>query len=42
MKIKKGDTVLLSSSVIPGNEDAVQKLKGIFSAEKPIYRNYLV
>ncbi len=27
VKIKKGDTVLLSSSVIPGNEKSVQKLK---------------
>ncbi len=27
IKIKKGDTVVLSSSVVPGNEDAVQKLK---------------
>ena len=27
VKIKKGDTVLLSSSVIPGNEKAVQRLK---------------
>lgn len=27
VKLKKGDTILLSSSVIPGNEKAVQKLK---------------
>ncbi len=27
VKIKKGDTVLLSSSVVPGNERSVQKLK---------------
>jgi ribonuclease J len=27
IKIKKGDTILLSSSVIPGNEKSVQKLK---------------
>jgi ribonuclease J len=27
VKIKKGDTILLSSSVIPGNEKSVQKLK---------------
>jgi len=27
VKIRKGDTVLLSSSVIPGNEKSVQKLK---------------
>lgn len=27
VKIKKGDTVLLSSSVIPGNEKSVEKLK---------------
>ncbi|MCX6713023.1 MAG: RNase J family beta-CASP ribonuclease [Candidatus Vogelbacteria bacterium] len=27
VKIKRGDTVLLSSSVIPGNEKSVQKLK---------------
>ncbi len=27
VKLKKGDTILLSSSVIPGNEVAVQKLK---------------
>ncbi len=27
VKLKKGDTVLLSASVIPGNEKAVQKLK---------------
>jgi len=27
IKIKKGDTILLSSSVVPGNEKAVQRLK---------------
>lgn len=27
IKIHKGDTVMLSSSVVPGNEEAVQKLK---------------
>ncbi len=27
VKLKKGDTILLSSSVIPGNEKSVQKLK---------------
>ena len=33
VKIKKGDTVLLSSSVIPGNEKSVQKLKDNLSRQ---------
>jgi len=33
VKLKKGDTVLLSSSVIPGNEKAVQKLKDNLSRQ---------
>ena len=32
-KIKNGDTVILSSSVIPGNERAVQKLKDNLSRQ---------
>ena len=33
LKIKDGDTVLFSSSVIPGNERAVQKLKDLLSRQ---------
>jgi len=33
IKLKKGDTILLSSSVIPGNEKAVQKLKDNLSRQ---------
>lgn len=33
VKLKKGDTILLSSSVIPGNEKAVQKLKDNLSRQ---------
>jgi len=33
VKLKKGDTVLLSSSVIPGNEKAVQKLRDNLSRQ---------
>ncbi len=33
VKIKKGDTIVLSSSVIPGNERAVQKLKDNLSRQ---------
>ncbi len=33
VKIKKGDTVVLSSSVIPGNERSVQKLKDNLSRQ---------
>ncbi len=33
VKIKKGDTVVLSSSVVPGNERAVQKLKDNLSRQ---------
>lgn len=33
VKIRKGDTVLLSSSVIPGNEKSVQKLKDNLSRQ---------
>jgi len=33
IKIKKGDTVVLSSSVVPGNERAVQKLKDNLSRQ---------
>ncbi len=33
IKIKKGDTVLLSSSVIPGNEKSVEKLKDNLSRQ---------
>lgn len=33
LKIHKGDTVLLSSSIIPGNERAVQKLKDNLSRQ---------
>lgn len=33
VKIKKGDTVLLSSSVIPGNEKSVQRLKDNLSRQ---------
>lgn len=33
LKIKEGDTVVLSSSVIPGNERAVQKLKDNLSRQ---------
>lgn len=33
VKIKKGDTILLSSSVIPGNEKSVQKLKDNLSRQ---------
>lgn len=33
VKLKKGDTVLLSSSVIPGNEKSVQKLKDNLSRQ---------
>lgn len=41
VKIKKGDTVVLSSSVIPGNERAVQKLKDNLSRQgaKIIHRD---
>ena len=34
VKIKKGDTIVLSSSIVPGNERAVQKLKDNLSAAK--------
>lgn len=30
VKIKKGDTIIFSSSIIPGNENSVQRLKDIF------------
>lgn len=33
VKIKKGDTVVLSSSIVPGNERAVQKLKDNLSRQ---------
>ncbi len=33
IKLKKGDTILLSSSVIPGNEKSVQKLKDNLSRQ---------
>lgn len=33
VKIKKGDTVVLSSSIVPGNERAVQKLKDNISRQ---------
>lgn len=33
LKIKEGDTVLFSSSVVPGNERAVQKLKDLLSRQ---------
>ncbi|HRZ30459.1 MAG TPA: ribonuclease J, partial [Candidatus Paceibacterota bacterium] len=33
VKLRKGDTILLSSSVIPGNEKAVQKLKDNLSRQ---------
>ncbi|MBI2482189.1 MAG: ribonuclease J [Candidatus Vogelbacteria bacterium] len=33
VKLKKGDTILLSSSVIPGNEKSVQKLKDNLSRQ---------
>ncbi|MDO8520816.1 MAG: ribonuclease J [bacterium] len=33
LKIKDGDTVLFSSSVVPGNERAVQKLKDLLSRQ---------
>ncbi len=41
VKIKKGDTVVLSSSVIPGNERSVQKLKDNLSRQgaKLIHRD---
>lgn len=41
VKIKKGDTVVLSSSVIPGNERSVQKLKDNLSRQgaKIIHRD---
>ncbi|OGC80825.1 hypothetical protein A2943_02560 [Candidatus Adlerbacteria bacterium RIFCSPLOWO2_01_FULL_51_16] len=33
VKIKKGDTIVLSSSIVPGNERAVQKLKDNLSRQ---------
>jgi ribonuclease J len=33
LKIKEGDTILFSSSVVPGNERAVQKLKDLLSRQ---------
>ena len=33
LKIREGDTVLFSSSVVPGNERAVQKLKDLLSRQ---------
>ncbi|OGC87773.1 hypothetical protein A3D70_00575, partial [Candidatus Adlerbacteria bacterium RIFCSPHIGHO2_02_FULL_54_18] len=41
VKIKKGDTVVLSSSIIPGNERSVQKLKDNLSRQgaKIIHRD---
>ncbi|HYF13280.1 MAG TPA: ribonuclease J [Candidatus Paceibacterota bacterium] len=33
IKIKKGDTIVLSSSIVPGNERAVQKLKDNLSRQ---------
>jgi ribonuclease J len=41
VKIKKGDTIVLSSSVIPGNERSVQKLKDNLSRQgaKIIHRD---
>lgn len=41
VKIKKGDTVVLSSSVVPGNERSVQKLKDNLSRQgaKIIHRD---
>jgi ribonuclease J len=41
VKIKKGDTVVLSSSVVPGNERSVQKLKDNISRQgaKIIHRD---
>lgn len=41
VKLKKGDVILLSSSVIPGNEKAVQKLKDNLSRQgaKIIHNN---
>ena len=42
IKIQKGDTVLLSSSIIPGNEKSVQKLKDNLSRQGAKIIHYMV
>ena len=40
LKVKKGDTVIFSSSVVPGNERAVQNLKDAFYRQGAIVFHY--
>lgn len=42
IKIKKGDTVILSSSVIPGNERAVQNLRDNLSRQGALVLHYRI
>jgi ribonuclease J len=42
IKLQKGDTVLLSSSIIPGNEKSVQKLKDNLSRQGAKIIHYLI
>jgi len=43
LSIKKGDTIILSSSIIPGNERAVQELKDLLSWQgAKIYHNQIM
>lgn len=42
IKLHRGDTIILSSSVVPGNEKAVQRLKDNLSRRGPKIISYLV